>query len=111
EFIVSWSAYGPSGRLQADDQTEATRAVRQALEGLGLHLRVERDPAFAGEVLVIKSKIPRYGDMGSFLVCVYPLGGRSWYDAAREQDQALKAQQEEESCHSATTTREAEPKS
>lgn len=99
EFIVSWSAYGPSGRIEADTQIAATRHVEECLWGTGLETAVmygqpeSLDPLqkFDGDFIVIKSKVKRYGDMASFGVCVYEVGGTSFYD--RQRDQLEDAQQ------------------
>lgn len=93
EFIVSWSAYGPSGRIEAETQDEATVLVRAQLELLGLDTEVRREDAFAGDFVILRSRVKRYGDMASFGVCVYPVGGHSWYDADREQRQLMAAQE------------------
>ncbi len=92
DFIVSWSAYGPSGRLQAASQDDATAQVQQALTARGLATEATREDAFDGEAVILRSAVKRYGDMSSFAVCVYPVGGRSFYDAQRDQVERLKAQ-------------------
>ena len=70
--------------------------AQMALEALGLKTEVRQDERFAGDFVIIKSRIPRYGDMASFGVCVYPIGERSFYDADREQRERLKATQGQE---------------
>ena len=104
EFIVSWSAYGPSGRIEAVDQLTATKMVVTHLvmvglqvavyEGIALHCE-EPSHQYDGDMIVIKSRVPRYGDMASFAVCVYPVGGHSWYDTQRDEDLARKAKEAE----------------
>ena len=102
EYIVSWSAYGPSGRIQADSQEAATRFVEEQLWKLGLETvryhqsDVTCDPLnlWDGHVIVIKSSVKRYGDMASFCVCVYAVGQKSFYDVQREIE---KIQKEEKS--------------
>lgn len=83
EFIVSWSAYGPSGRLQADSQEICTKYVRDHLEAVGLATNLESGQG-DGDFIVIKSPAKRYGDRASFGVCVYEVGGRSFYDIQRD---------------------------
>ena len=100
EYIVSWSAYGPSGRIHAESQEAATRFVEEQLWKLGLEtVRYHQhagmcDPLnlWDGHVIVIKSSVKRYGDMASFAVCVYAVGERSFYDEQRVvlDDQKIK---------------------
>lgn len=90
EFIVSWSAYGPSGRIQAETQELATRCVEEHLWALGLETKVERQDAFEGHFIILRSPVKRYGDMASFGVCVYEVGEKSFYDWQREILEAKK---------------------
>ena len=83
EFIVSWSAYGPSGRLTADTLELATRYVEEHLWALGLETKVQSGQG-DGHFVVIKSPVKRYGDMASFGICVYEVGQTSFYDLQRE---------------------------
>ena len=94
EFIVSWSAYGPSGRIQALNQAEATAFVRRQLEAVGVGTKVDSNGEYAGDFIVLHSLVRRYGDMASFGVCVYPVGGTSFYDKQRDQLEAQKSVRE-----------------
>ena len=94
EFVISWSPYGPSGRLWAESQAGATQEVVRVLRQLGLETEITEHAAFDGQAIILRSPVKRYGDMASFAVCVYPVGGPSFYDAAREQDLAQKSQPE-----------------
>ena len=102
EFIVSWSAYGPSGRLQASSQSEATRSIQEHLWAMGLEATVHYDRTmpglgeWEGDFIILKSLVKRYGDMASFGVCVYEVGQRSFYDAQRE---VLELQRMQEASH------------
>src|SRR5438105_2521938 len=91
EFIIRWSPYGPSGRIEAPSQDQATQWVVYQLTQLGLETEITEHADYAGQAVVLRSPVKRYGDRGSVLVCVYPLGGRSWYDAAREHNEKMKA--------------------
>ena len=97
EFIVSWSAYGPSGRIQADSQELATRFVEEQLWRCGLETQVLQwtptDPGepWEGHFVILRSSVKRYGDMASFGVCVYPVGVTSFYDRQRDQLEAQRA--------------------
>lgn len=90
EFIVSWSAYGPSGRIEATTQELATRMVEEHLWALGLETQVltwtPADPVaqWDGHFVILRSTEKRYGDMASFGVCVYEVGQKSFYDVQRE---------------------------
>ena len=108
EYIVSWSAYGPSGRIQADSQEMATRFVEGRLWDCGLETKVvvfERtDPSakWDGHFVILRSAVKRYGDMASFGVCVYPVGHTSFYDRQRDQLEAQKAVRETQEITHAT---------
>ena len=97
EFIVSWSAYGPSGRIQAESQEAATRFVEEQLWRCGLETQVlvwtPNDPCvrWEGQFVILRSSVKRYGDMASFGVCVYPVGVISFYDRQRDVLEAKKA--------------------
>lgn len=97
EYIVSWSAYGPSGRIHAESQEMATRFVEGRLWDCGLETQVrvweKSDPTqkWDGHFVILRSPVKRYGDMASFGVCVYPVGGTSFYDKQRDQLEAQKA--------------------
>ena len=97
EFIVSWSAFGPSGRIQAESQEAATRFVEEQLWRCGLETQVLQwkpdDPSeqWAGQFVILRSPVKRYGDMASFGVCVYPVGVTSFYDRQRDMLEAKKA--------------------
>lgn len=97
EFIVSWSAYGPSGRIQAETQEQATRFVEESLWRCGLETQVllwtptDPSPRWDGQFVILRSPVKRYGDMASFGVCVYPVGVTSFYDRQRDMLEAKKA--------------------
>ena len=97
EYIVSWSAYGPSGRIQAETQEAATRYVEEQLWSCGLETQVmswaSTDPSepWQGQFVILRSPVKRYGDMASFGVCVYPVGVTSFYDRQRDMLEAKKA--------------------
>ena len=101
EFIVSWSPYGPSGRIQAASHADAVNNVAEDLRFFGLATEViaynsaldQLETQWDGHCIIIRSPVKRYGDMGSFIVCVYAVGERSFYDVQREQIEAKKAQE------------------
>lgn len=102
QFIISWSAYGPSGRIEAENQERATFFVREQLEKVGVGTVADRQPEYDGDFIVLHSPVRRYGDMASFGVCVYPVGGKSFYDHQRDQLELKKLQEE----HHATEVRQ-----
>lgn len=96
EFIVSWSPYGPSGRIQAEDGAAAAMQVVQGLQQLGLQCEVftpldAQASDWQGRWITICSPVKRYGDSSSFGICVYAPGQISFYDRRREY---LEAQQD-----------------
>ena len=92
-FLHSWSPYGPSGRLEAENLDAACTVIHLCIEAMDLkvtarHLPPEdgSDPMMPWEgcVLVVRSQTPRYGDNAQLRVAVYELGQTSYHDSCRK---------------------------
>lgn len=93
-FLHSWSPYGPSGAVEADNLDAACTVVHIAVEAIGLkvvarHLPPETpadDPLMPWEgcVLVVKSPVPRYGDNAQLHIAIYEHGQTSYHDKSRQ---------------------------
>ena len=91
-FVHSWSPYGPSGTIEAEDLDAACTAVHAIIDLLAMQVTARHLPPsngddpmmpWEGAVLVVESRVQRYGDNAQLRIAVYGVDQTSYFDKMR----------------------------